>query len=165
MATRRSRISFLISGNPRNADRELWFSLCGPKPVEGFVCDGASWSPDVWRGFPIWVAAVIHDFHYRSGVLGASWASRRRADNVFRKNVRRVVRFSGGGPLSAWRISSIYWLGVRLGGWSSYSAGRLTFAFSRQEEGGAYGWRECLGAFRSNPGAYEPVARPPDIAA
>lgn len=112
---------FQVGGKTRACPRGWYRQLEGPKPdPTTFVCDGCSNSPDTWRGLLIWPACVIHDYHYRTGVLGGTWRDRALADLKFRRNVVSLLRLQG---LTGWRANVLAWIyygRVRIWGRSAY---------------------------------------------
>lgn len=111
---------FNVSGKQRACPRRWWRALKGPKPdPQLFRCDGCSNSPDTWRGLLIWPACVIHDYHYRTGVLGGTWTDRKRADDIFRWNAELLLRLQGLG-FRAKMLSWLYWGRVRVWGRKAY---------------------------------------------
>ena len=112
---------FDVSGDSRAVPRKWWHQLAGPLPDPPYPCDGCSWSPDVWAGFAVWPACVIHDYHYATGVLGTTWQGRRKADLALRRNIATLVRLQGGGRLRARSLAWLYWGRVRLWGGGAYA--------------------------------------------
>lgn len=111
---------FNIAAKRRAVPRKWWAELIGPKPETSFACDGCSNSPDDWRGYLIWPACVIHDFHYRTGILGGTWRSRQTADLIFRQNVVKLLGLQGANAPTAHSLAWLYWGRVRIWGKSSY---------------------------------------------
>jgi hypothetical protein len=152
-------IAFTVKGRPLQCSESLWSALEGPKPdPEVFIkSDGCSKSPDTWRTiggkvFKLWPACIIHDSHYRNGVLGGTWASRQLADAILRRNIRQLVLLQNGTQTQALRIAWTYWAGVRLGG-------RFAFCFAEGEKPLSFfsRLREVAGLFVVKPGAYRPT--------
>lgn len=121
-------LGFRVGGHDLAVTRRLWRLLEGPKPAEGFKCDGCSWSPDSWAGYKLWPACVIHDYHYRTadlrgvpggGVPGTA-AGRAYADATFRRNLVTLLREQGCGPVRSQRVAWIYWGRVRIWGASAF---------------------------------------------
>lgn len=108
--------TFSVAGRRMQVSVGLWSRMTGPLPPEGYACDGCSMSPDSWRRFKLWPACVVHDYHYREGVV-----SRADADAALRQNLRELVLAQGGSRSEAERIAWIYWGRVRIWGASSYS--------------------------------------------
>jgi hypothetical protein len=152
-------VEFVVAGERVQCSAFLWDALEGPKPMPaGFTeSDGCSKSPDYWvtiggKRFKLWPACLIHDWHYRSGVLGGTWASRSRADQILRHNIRQLVILQGGSQTQAMRIAWTYWAGVRLA-----SAPFFCFAAGEAPLSWCDRLREVLGLFVEKPGAYRPV--------
>lgn len=153
-------VEFIVKGKTVRVSRRLWDALEGPKPdpAEFVESDGCSKSPDYWQTiggkfFTLWPACLIHDHHYRHGVLGGTWASRARADAILRRNIRQLVLLRGGTQTQAVRIAWTYWAAVRI-------AGAGSFCFAEGEEPLSL-WsrvREVAGLFVEKPGAYRPIA-------
>jgi hypothetical protein len=151
-------VEFIVKGKRVQVSGFLWSAMVGPKPdPEEFTdSDGCSKSPDYWETiggsrWKLWPACLIHDYHYRKGVLGGTWASRLKADHILRQNIRQLVLLQGGTQTQATRISWTYWAGVRVASASS-------FAWS-VGEGPLSLWsrlREVIGLFVVKPGAYRP---------
>jgi hypothetical protein len=152
-------VDFIVKKKKVTISGQLWDALEGPKPDPATFTesDGCSKSPDIWgtiggKRFKLWPACVIHDYHYRTGVLGGTWASRARADAILRGNVRQLVLLQGGTQTQALRIGWTYWAGVRI-------ASAFAFCFDEGEEPLSL-WsriREVLGLFLAKPGAYRPT--------
>jgi hypothetical protein len=113
-------LTFMVAGERRSVSRRLWDLMQGPKPPVDFGCDGCSWSPDWWRGYKLWPACVLHDYHYRTGVLGGSAEGRASADAYFRMNVKALLLKQGMGAWRAAAVSRLYWGRVRVWGAGSY---------------------------------------------
>jgi hypothetical protein len=111
---------FKVASKRRSVPRHWWTQLVGPRPETSFACDGCSNSPDDWRRFMIWPACVIHDFHYRTGILGGTWQSRQAADKIFRHNVVKLIALQGGCACTGQVLAWVYWGRVRIWGRSSY---------------------------------------------
>lgn len=116
-------LRFIVSGEELRVSRDLWTPLEGPKPPEGFPCDGCSNSPDTLpTGAKLWPACVVHDYHYRTeGVLEPrKWAARRESDWILRRNLNRLLRAQGVGRWRAGKVAWGYWFAVRRFGASSW---------------------------------------------
>jgi hypothetical protein len=155
-------IAFVVKGRKVEVSEHLWEALEGPKPDPATFCvsDGCSKSPDTWtsilgRRFKLWPACIIHDYHYRTGVLGGTWSSRFRADAIFRRNIYQLVLMEGGSHAHAAMIAWIYWQGVRLG-----SSALFWWAPRRRPVGMVSRAREAMGLFLEPAGAYRPLSRP-----
>ena len=112
---------FQVGGKSQACPRLWYLCLEGPRPdPQSFECDGCSSSPDVWRGMLIWPACVIHDYHYRTGILGGTWRSRARADAKFRRNTVTLLRKQGLGKRGAKAVAWIYYGRVRIWGAKAY---------------------------------------------
>jgi hypothetical protein len=110
-------VNFRINDEIRGVERVLWLSLDGPVPDEMFCCNGCTLSPDVLRGWRLWIACVVHDYHYHTlKPLGEGWRSRMEADAILRRNLRRVVLYDGGSLAQAERVAWLYWGRVRIFG-------------------------------------------------
>lgn len=125
-----SVIEFKVSGRSLQFDRRLWFQLEGPKPQEGWECNGCSFSPDFWlsirtgKRYPLVVACVIHDHHYsEEKPLGAGWKARAESDAILRRNLRRVIVRNDGSLGESERIAWLYWGRVRLWGGRAWRGG------------------------------------------
>jgi hypothetical protein len=68
----------------------------------------------------LWPACVIHDYHYRTGILGGVWRSRQMADSIFRHNLVTIIRLQGGNAITAQSLAWLYWGRVRVWGKWSY---------------------------------------------
>ena len=113
-----------IDGDLRGVAREWWNQLEGPRPPDGYACDGCSWSPDWLRGWKLWPACAIHDYHYRTEALGVDAGARARADAVLRANLRTLLRLQSA---PAWRREAVawaYWSRVRIYGARSFNQGK-----------------------------------------
>lgn len=106
---------FFCSGEAREVPGLVWRSLLGPKPPEGYRCDGCSSSPDRLFGVDIWPACVIHDYHYREGVIGGTWHARRAADRILRANIRDQFNRAGK-PRRGRLVARLYYGRVRIWG-------------------------------------------------
>jgi hypothetical protein len=120
-------LPFRVSGRVLYCSTNLWASLDGPKPAHGlFESDGCSGgAPDVYRtwngkAYKLWPACFIHDYHYRYPVLDSGAPGRKRADDILRANIRRLVWLQGGSKWTAKRVAWLYWGRVRVWGVSSY---------------------------------------------
>ncbi len=122
-----ARLRFICAGQERAVWAEWWDQLQGPKPPEGYSCDGCSWSPDWLRatGYMLWPACVIHDFHYREArvarILGASasWPTRAEADARLAANLNVLLRLQGGTVLAR-IMPRLFWGRVRVWGASAW---------------------------------------------
>jgi hypothetical protein len=152
-------VLFIVKGKQVECSRHLWEAMTGPKPdPELFTeSDGCSKSPDYWKTiggklFKLWPACVIHDYHYRRGVLGGTWSSRMLADAILRRNIRQLVLLQGGTHTQAARIAWMYWATVRV-------ASARSFCFGAGDV--PLGWwarvREVAGLFTDAPGAHRPL--------
>ena len=133
-------MKFKVSGEIRHYPKRLYNKLEGLKPPEGFECNGCSCSPDYWRGKPIWVGCVLHDYAY---VLGNTWADRYDADKNFYYNLKKILIEKGISNIEATSAAWLYWGRVRL--W-----GAQHFNFSDKEEPLSF-WqrfREVYGIFK-----------------
>ena len=115
-------VGFTVAGEQRKIPLSHWQQLAGPKPPEGFKCDGCSCSPDFLGMLALWPAGVIHDYHYHVRLEGQvrNWHSRWLADATLRANMRVLVQLQGGSRLHAWWLPWLYWGRVRIWGGSSY---------------------------------------------
>jgi len=111
-----STITFFVRGQPRHFLREHWDRLIGPRPPDGYVTDGCSWSPDSFANRVIWPACVIHDWHYSGQV------SRWKADWIFLRNVYRLL--AGVSIVPRFGVSLMYWWAVRTRAKGAYSGGK-----------------------------------------
>lgn len=114
-------IIFEVSGHLLAVSDLLWRPLLGPKPAEGFSCDGCSWSPDKLGRRKLWPACVIHDYHYRSGLLGGTWHARRLSDRRLARNLYTLLRMQGAGQTYAKLAARAYYGRVRIWGAGSYA--------------------------------------------
>ena len=162
------KILLIINGRRVRVPMSVWDLLAGPKPRNGYICNGAGpdrlgpgrigralgWIvnrlvPDEIHGWNVGIAAAIHDHEYG---LGGNWTDRRRADWNLARNIVTVISeaecFGARASLSAPRvflIATLYWLGVRLGGWAAFN-----YATGQGPRGRAQRLRERLGLFRDN---------------
>lgn len=113
-------LTFKVAGAPRRVLAWFWLRLWGPRPPEGYECDGCSLSPDYFGRWKLWPACVIHDYHYREGVLGGNWHGRRTADRILRVNLERLVLDQGGARWLARLVGAAYYGRVRVWGKKSY---------------------------------------------
>lgn len=112
---------FQVGGKSRACPRRWYAALEGPRPdPQSFSCDGCSSSPDVWRGRLIWPACVIHDYHYRTGILGGTWRARAKADRKFRRNTVTLLRKQKLGAAQSRAIAWLYYGRVRIWGAKAY---------------------------------------------
>ena len=111
-------LQVLVNGKLRLYSREAWDSLEGPKPENPTTytrSNGCTMSPDYIRGKRTWPACVIHDYQYiDTGV------DRRESDAIFRRNLKRYLRFDGMNRVSASIYAFTYWRAVRRLGGSFY---------------------------------------------
>lgn len=96
----------------RNADlpESLLSKMEGGKPIDTFVSNGCSCSPDEFGGVDLKPACHFHDWAYH---IGGGIKERKEADQAFYRNLRKC-------DLSRWR-AGIYYRRVRLGGVNSFS--------------------------------------------
>lgn len=127
-------LTFKVSGHELECSSRFWFALAGPLPElptdwESDGCSGGA--PDAWRTwrgrhYKLWPACFIHDYHYRYGaeehpdVFPSGAIGRLKADAFLRENLRRMIRFQGGGWIDQKRISWLYWGRVRIWGCTSW---------------------------------------------
>lgn len=124
------RIRFRCAGKDRATWLVWWLQLEGPRPPEGFDCDGCSWSPDWLKatGYILWPACVIHDYHYREAhaapqpraTLVSAWPDRARADAILYRNLLTMLRVQGANRAFAEAVAWAYWGRVRVWGAGSY---------------------------------------------
>jgi hypothetical protein len=151
-------VGWVVSGETLEVSLRLWSALKGPKPPAGFECNGCTLSPDTLPGgLKLWPACVLHDYAYSPArPLGGTWASRRRADVIFRRNLYLCARIQGKSRLRATYVSATYFRAVRLFGGS-------LFPFEEAEK--PRGWwsslRERFGAFKAVDGALTPAPASP----
>lgn len=102
---------FFVTGDRRFVPPHVWNEMVGlPHPPEGFACDGCTFSPDYLFGVDVWIAGVIHDFHYEDPPpLGGTWHGRREADRALRDNIRRLFELKGE-DISAQYLGRARWL-------------------------------------------------------
>lgn len=141
-------VSLKVAGAWRPLPASVWYQLHGPRPDPRFGSkDGCTCSPDFWRGKPIWPACVIHDYHYQRGgcrPLGnGSWADRRDADSILRRNIRFLLRRQGLRRLEAGFVAWLYWGRVRIWGRDHFSFGPFERPLGRWEL-----FKEAYGLFR-----------------
>lgn len=106
-------------------DDELWGLLLGPKPPDGFRCNGcgaggaalAAGVPDSFLDVPLWIGCSVHDFHYsKDAPLGGTWESRQLADWLLGINVELLLRSGDVNPITARAVSYAYRGRVRMWG-------------------------------------------------
>ncbi len=95
-----------------NADlpEPLLDKMEGGKPIDTFVSNGCSYSPDEFGGVVISPACHFHDWAYE---IGGCQKDRKRADQAFYRNLRAC-------DLSR-RKAGVYYRRVRLWGVNSFS--------------------------------------------
>jgi hypothetical protein len=142
-------ICFRVSGRTLQFDRKLWDLLEGPKPEEGWECNGCSFSPDFWyspwtkQKYALVMACIIHDWHYsKTKPLGPGWRARMQADAILRRNLRIIVVYQGGTMGESERIAWLYWGRVRLWGRPAWRDAPSFFAVLWEV------WRELIGYIR-----------------
>ncbi len=125
--------TFKVSGKALQVADYFWKQLRGPKPPDGFECDGCTFSPDrlvsiSGRTYKLWPACVIHDHHYRTealrhgsvveagGRVTGTARGRKYADDTFYWNLRKLVAAQGGGKFEQARLAWLYWGRVRVWG-------------------------------------------------
>ena len=126
-------VRFIVSDRPLLVSQWLWRQLEGPKPRDGFACDGCSWSPDAYvtltgKVYKLWPACVVHDYGYRThklrmaallgtgpGIAGTA-AGRKECDGRFRRNLRMLIKLQGGSGFDQKRLAWLYWGRVRIWG-------------------------------------------------
>jgi len=115
------KIKFVVSGRKLLFEQTLWLALEGPKPEEGYGCNGCSFSPDRWWLHKVWVpvvlACIVHDNHYDTHKpLGTGWRARQKADAILYRNLKKIIWYHGGTIGQAERIAWLYWGRCRLWG-------------------------------------------------
>ncbi len=112
----------MVGGARRFAPEYLWRNMRGPLPLDGFVSDGCTCSPDSIWGMVLWPACVIHDYAYRVGLPRQvrNWHSRWLADRTLRRNISRLIQLQWGGRIAAWLLAWVVWGRVRIWGCGCY---------------------------------------------
>lgn len=109
-------------------DPELWDLLLGPKPPDGFKCNGcgaggaalAAGVPDSFLDVPIWIGCSAHDFQYSAvAPLGGTWESRQLADWLLGINVELLLRAGDVNSFTARSVGYAYRGRVRM--WGSHA--------------------------------------------
>lgn len=130
------QVEYRVSGKTLRCPRRLWSLMAGPEPDPGFEGNGCGPKlggsligrmltlavPDELHGWSLAVPCFRHDYAYG---LGGTWRERREADWNLARNIVTAIS-EGGGSCSAPRIftiATLYWLGVRLGGWCAWTYG------------------------------------------
>jgi len=123
-------IAFVVGKRTLRFPIGLWLAMEGPRPPEGYECDGCSHSPDGWWSwvthvlYTLVVACTIHDYHYsEEKPLGADWRARMEADAILRRNLRTVILMQGGTRWEAEWIAWLYWGQVRILGDGAWRKG------------------------------------------
>ena len=81
------------------------------------VRKGSGLAADQIHEYCGWLAAS--DIGYRDATQALTSVlvmNRRQADSFLRRNIRQLLLEDGARAFTAWRISWIFWIGVRLGG-------------------------------------------------
>ena len=102
----------LLGPWPDGLDAEFESNGCGPKkPILDRLV------PDVWRGYPLYIACHLHDWAYH---VGGGVKDRMVADWYLGRNVATVAEYYGAtgvaGFLRRNALGTAYFLGVRVGG-------------------------------------------------
>lgn len=116
---------FIVAGEKLGVSASYWDRLIGPKPPSMWECDGCSNSPDNYltvtgRVYKLWPACVIHDWAYRTGVLGGNAQGRWTADRHFRTNMNIQLKLQGAGGIRRSALCWLYWGRVRIWGAKAY---------------------------------------------
>jgi hypothetical protein len=109
------KIPILVSGEYRLIPEEWWLALDGPLPPADFANNGCTFSFDELKGFILWAACVIHDWHYSPECEEIT--SRMIADWKFQSNTYKLLRLQGVGAIKARVWAFARWMVVaRVGG-------------------------------------------------
>lgn len=111
---------FVVSGERRIVENELWESLDGPKPPMDFACNGCTASPDYVRGVRMWIPCVIHDWHYspKSRIL-----NKFKVEYKFWKNIYKTARYDEKGRLASAGLATSYAAVTSKIGWPFFKRG------------------------------------------
>jgi hypothetical protein len=109
-------LRFRVHGLDTYIPSDWWEAMEGPRPPEGFGCDGCSHVADYWGDYDLRPPCLVHDYHFGRDVpVGFG-----EANAIFRRNTRTVLRLQGAGWLLCWTLPAWRWLGVTALGYPAW---------------------------------------------